>query len=248
MGALFSVINADMIDTILGTKGDMQQAFTQTGVRVSVTVVKTGQNVITQVKTVKKDRYKALQLGFGSRKIKNLTKPLMGHLKGAIETQNGAPRFLREVRVEGDVEYKVGDIVSASDILKPGDSVQVTGISKGKGFAGVVKRWGFAGGPKTHGQSDRQRAPGSIGLGTTPGRVVKGKKMAGRMGGERVTVKNLTVLKVDEEKGELWLSGPVPGPRGTLLLVKKTGENKKFEELTKWIKKEENGSEKDSSQ
>lgn len=234
-----------MIDTILGTKGDMQQAFTQTGVRVSVTVVKTGQNVITQVKTAKKDRYKALQLGFGSRKIKNTTKPLLGHLK-AIQKEGKTPRFLREVKVD-EGEFKVGDVIKPSDVLKPGDIVQATGTSKGKGFAGVVKRWGFAGGPKTHGQSDRQRAPGSIGLGTTPGRVVKGKKMAGRMGGERVTVKNLTVLKVDEEKGELWLSGPVPGPRRTLLLVKKTGENKKFEELTGEIKKEENGSEKDSN-
>lgn len=238
-----------MIDTILGTKGNMQQAFTQTGVRVSVTMVKTGPNVITQVKTVKKDRYKALQLGFGSRKIKNLTKPLLGHLKGAMEKQkvkgekqNIVSRFLREIRVQDDVEYKVGDTIKPSDVLKPGDVVQATGTSKGKGFAGVVKRWGFAGGPKTHGQSDRLRAPGSIGLGTTPGRVVKGKKMAGRMGGERVTVKNLTVLKVDEENGEVWLSGPVPGPRGTLLLVKKTGENKKFEELAGFTKKEENGS------
>lgn len=219
-----------MIDTILGTKGRMQQAFTQTGVRVSVTVVKTGPNVITQVKTAEKDRYKALQLGFGSRKIKNLTKPLLGHLKGVIEKQNSAPRFLREVQVKGG-EFKAGDVVKPSDVLKPGDVVQATGTSKGKGFAGVVKRWGFAGGPKTHGQSDRLRAPGSIGLGTTPGRVVKGKKMAGRMGGERVTVKNLTVLKVDEENGEVWLSGAVPGGRGSLLLVKKIGEDKKFEPL-----------------
>lgn len=241
----------------MGTKSHMGGAFTQTGVRVSVSVVKTGPNIVTQVKTKEKDRYGAVQLGFGTRRIKNMTKPLLGHLKEAIETQNArlpdgqarrktqdetAPRFLREVRTEGDAEYKVGDIVNAPDILKPSDSVQVTGVSKGKGFAGVVKRWGFAGGPKTHGQSDRLRAPGSIGLGTTPGRVVKGKKMAGRMGGERITVKNLTVLKVDEEKGELWLSGPVPGPRGTLLLIKKTGENKKFEELARWIKKEENGS------
>lgn len=220
----------------------MGQAFTQTGVRVPVTVVKTGPNIVTQVKTKEKDRYRALQLGFGTKKIKNITEPLLGHLKRSVK-EGKAPRFLREVRIEGDVEYKVGDIVNAQDILKPGDSVQVAGVSKGKGFAGVVKRWGFAGGPKTHGQSDRLRAPGSIGRGTTPGRVVKGKKMAGRMGQEKVTVKNLTVLKVDEDKGELWLSGPVPGPRGTLLTVKKIGENKKFEELVKEIEKEENGSE-----
>lgn len=227
----------------------MGQAFTESGIRVPVTVVEIGPNVVTQVKTKEKDRYNAVQLGFGNRKIKNITKPLLGHLKGAIEMQkaksekqNVAPRFLREVRIEGDIEYKAGDVVNAPDILRPGDFVQVTGVSKGKGFAGVVKRWGFAGGPKTHGQSDRLRAPGSIGQGTTPGRVLKGKKMAGRMGQEKVTVANLTVLKVDKEKGELWLSGPVSGARGSLLVVKKTGENKKLESLF-GTKKEEDGSE-----
>lgn len=227
----------------------MGQAFTESGIRFPVTVVKTGPNIVIQVKTKEKDGYSGVQLGFGTRKIKNTTKPLLGHLKGAMEKQkvksekqNMAPRFLREVRVEGDIEYKVGDLVNVPDVLKPGDFVQVTGVSKGKGFAGVVKRWRFAGGPKTHGQSDRLRAPGSIGQGTTPGRVLKGKKMAGRMGQEKVTIANLTVLKVDEEKGELWLSGPVSGARGTLLIVKKTGENKKFENLF-GAKKEENGSE-----
>lgn len=255
MGAF--LMDADM-DTILGTKSHMGQAFTQKGIRVPVTVVKTGPNVVTQVKTKEKDRYEAVQLGFGTRKIKNTTKPLLGHLKGAIEApafaeasagrQNEiAPRFLRETRISENVEYKPGDVVTPSEVLKPGDLVQVTGISKGKGFAGVVKRWGFAGGPKTHGQSDRLRAPGSIGRGTTPGRVVKGKKMAGRMGQESVTVKNLTILKVDEEKGELWLSGPIPGARGSLLVVKKIGEDEKFEPVF-GVKKEEDDNEETNKQ
>lgn len=235
-----------MIDTLLGTKLHMEQAFTQTGVRVPVTVVKTGSNIVTQVKAKEKDGYVAIQVGFGTRKLKHLTKPLLGHLKKILDQEEKtAPRFLKEIRTGSDlVGYKVGDAIGPADVLKPGDLVRVTGVSKGKGFAGVVKRWGFAGGPKTHGQSDRLRAPGSIGQGTTPGRVLKGKKMPGRMGQEKVTVKNLTVLKVDQDKGELWLSGPVPGPRGTLLTVRKIGEDKKFEELVREIKKEENGSEK----
>lgn len=231
-----------MVNTILGTKLHMSQAFTQTGIRVPVTVVKSGPNVVTQVKTGDKDGYKALQLGFGTRKTKNMTKPVLGHLKGVLK-EGKAPRFLREVRLDEDVEYQPGDVVVPSQVLKPGDLVQVTGISKGKGFAGGVKRWGFAGGPKTHGQSDRHRAPGSIGQGTTPGRVLKGKKMAGRMGNEQVTIKNLTVLKVDEESGGVWLAGSVPGARNSLLLIKKIGEDKKFERLVgAEVGKEENAS------
>lgn len=231
-------MGADMIDTILGTKLHMVQTFTQEGTRVPVTVVKTGPNVVTQIKRLEKDGYRALQLGFGAKKIKDITKPLLGHLKGAIEkyqisnikNQKFAPRFLREVRT-AEEEYKAGDVIVPSQVLKPGDLVQVTGVSKGKGFVGVVGRWGFAGGPKTHGQSDRLRAPGSIGRGTTPGRVVKGQKMAGRMGQEKATVKNLRVMKLDEEKGELWLSGLVPGARGSLLVIKKLGEAKRFEPI-----------------
>lgn len=209
----------------------MSQAFTPSGRRVPVTVVRSGPNVVTQVKKEDRDGYWALQLGFGQRKIKNITKPLKGHLRGAIKDKKIAPRYLREVRLEDVPEYKVGDTIKPQDVLAPGDVVQATGISKGKGFAGVVKRWGFAGGPRTHGQSDRLRAPGSIGQTTTPGRVFKGKKMAGRMGGVQKTVKNLTVLKVDEETGEIWLSGPVPGSPGSLLLIKQIGEKKNFEDL-----------------
>lgn len=229
---------ASKMDTILGTKSHMMQTFTQGGTRVPVTVVKTGPSVVIQVKKTEKDGYGALQIGFGAKKVKGITKPLLGHLKKAIEAQSAereaqrgmAPRFLREVRT-AEEEYKAGDVIVPSQVLKPGDLVQVTGVSKGKGFVGVVGRWGFAGGPKTHGQSDRLRAPGSIGRGTTPGRVVKGQKMAGRMGQEKATVKNLRVMKLDEEKGELWLSGLVPGARGSLLVIRKLGEAKKFDPL-----------------
>ena len=195
----------------------MSQTFVH-GIRVPVTKVVAGPCVVTQVKNRDRDGYWSVQLGFGERKIKNLSKPLQGHLKGAIKN-NKAPYYLREVRLKKEADVKVGDSVKASDIFKVGDVVSVTGISKGKGFAGVVKRWHFAGGPKTHGQSDRQRAPGSIGQGTTPGRVLKGKKMAGRMGMDRVTIKNIHIIFVDDEKNEITLSGPIPGHFGSKLML-----------------------------
>lgn len=220
------------MDVILGQKGQMTQVFDRAGHRLPVVVVKSGPNVVTQVKSADNDGYWAVQLGFGERKLKRITKPMQGHFRGAIK-EDKAPRFLREVRTSDKPEYQVGDVVKPSDVLKPGDLVSVTGVSKGKGFAGVVARWGFAGGPKTHGQSDRHRAPGSIGQGTDPGRVHKGKKMPGRMGGLSATVKNLTVVSVSDETGEVYLSGPVPGHLGTPVLLRKTGENKKFEGLPK---------------
>lgn len=229
-----------MIDTILGTKVEMGQSFTSFRRRVPKTIVRVGPNVVTQVKTQERDGYRALQLGFGNRKIKALTKPLKGHLKGAVGEKT-APRFLREVK--STEQLAAGSVVKPSEVLRAGDLVAVTGISKGKGFAGVVKRHGFAGGPRTHGQSDRERAPGAISRGTTPGRVLKGKRMAGRMGAERVTVKNLTVLSVSDEKGEVELSGPVPGSRGTLLMITKIGENKKFEGLYEDRRNEEKSDE-----
>jgi len=189
-------------------------------VRVPVTRVTLGPCVVTQVKKVEKDGYWAVQLGFGIKKIKNLTKPLQGHLKSVIKDKT-SPRYLREIRSEKEPEFKVGDQIKVSEIFKKGDVVAVTGTSKGKGFAGVVKRWGFAGGPKTHGQSDRQRAPGSIGQGTTPGRVHKGKHMAGRMGNDRVTVKNLFIVDINPETHEIAISGALPGAQGKLLLIKK---------------------------
>lgn len=224
-----------MLDTILATKSHMKQTFSPQGRRLAVSVVKSGPNLVTQVKTGEKDGYIAVQLGFGARKVKNIKKPVLGHLRGVTKDEKIAPRFLREVRISYELlansqQLKTGDVINPADVFKAGDLVTVTGISRGKGFAGVVKRWHFAGGPRTHGQSDRERAPGSIGQTTTPGRVFKGKKMAGRMGGAKTTVKNLTVIAVDDG-GQVFLSGPVPGNRGSLLLIKKTGENPKWGEM-----------------
>jgi large subunit ribosomal protein L3 len=195
-----------MINTLLGSKMRMSQTFIE-GTRVPMTWIKTGPCVVTQVKTMERDGYWSVQLGFSEKKLKNVTKPLQGHLKGAIK-DNKAPRFLREVRFTENPDLKVGDVVKLTSLFRKGDVVSVAGISKGKGFAGAVKRHHFKGGPKTHGQSDRHRAPGSIGQGTTPGRVLKNKKMAGRMGSERITVKNLIVVDLDPEKDLLAVSGP----------------------------------------
>src|SRR3990167_9819385 len=217
-----------MLDSILGKKVKMSQTFVE-GRRVPVTKVVAGPCVVTQIKKEDKDGYWAVQLGFGDKRIKNVTRPMQGHLRGVIKEQK-APRFLREIRLENEPTFKVGDIVSASEIFKVGDIIQVTGTSKGKGFAGAVKRWHFAGGPRTHGQSDRERAPGAIGQGTTPGRIWKGKHMAGRMGSDRVTIKNIFVVDVDKGKNMLAVSGPIPGIPGGLVIIKKIAEGK-LEEL-----------------
>jgi large subunit ribosomal protein L3 len=208
-----------MLDTIIGIKKKMGQSFIE-GTRIPVTFVKAGPCVVTQVKSKEKDGYWAVQLGYGQKRTKNITKPEKGHLRG-VKSKKSAPRFLREVRLNDKSELKVGDEIKLSDIFKKGDLVAVTGIGKGKGFAGVVKRWKFKGGPRTHGQSDRLRAPGSIGQGTTPGRVRKGKKMAGRMGSQRITIKNLAVVDIDTENDEIVLSGPVPGNSGGLIIIKR---------------------------
>lgn len=191
----------------------MTQIFDGRGERVPVTLVEAGPCYITQVKSEEKDGYTALQLGFGE--TKRLNKPQRGHLKELPPL-----RYLREVRVKDVQGYQVGQKLDAS-LFSVGDLVDVTGISKGKGFAGVMKRHGFRGGPATHGQSDRARAPGSIGATTTPGRVFKGKRMAGRMGNERVTVQNLKVALVDPERNLLGIRGSIPGNRGGLVMVQK---------------------------
>lgn len=216
----------------------MEQTFTGAGLRLPVTVVASGPNLVTFLRREDKDGYWAVQIGFGTRKIKNTPKPLLGHLQKALknrktEEQTELPRFLKETKISAEEAgtLQPGDSINPSQVLKAGDIVAVTGTSKGKGFAGVVKRWHFAGGPKTHGQSDRLRAPGSIGQRQTPGRVYKGKKMAGRMGGGQVTVKNLIVLSVDDASGKVQLSGPVPGSRGSLLVIKKVGEMDKPHQL-----------------
>lgn len=208
-----------MLNTILGAKTKMSQTFIE-GTRVPVTWVKAGPCVVTYIRREDKDGYWAVQLGFGSKKHKTTPKPIQGHIKGAYK-DNKAPRFLREVRLKEEPSVSVGDEVTVSNIFRKGDIIAVTGTSKGKGFAGGVKRWGFRGGPKTHGQSDRHRAPGSIGQGTTPGRVLKGKHMAGRMGGDTITIKNLMVVDIDPKEGSIAISGSVPGSLGSLLYIKR---------------------------
>ena len=201
---------------ILGTKEYMTQVFTDKGSAIPATVLSAGPVVVTQVKTKEKDGYGALQVGYGAKREKLVAKPQRGHAKGL-----GMFRYFREVRAEGGAEpsVKVGDTFNAS-VFAEGDRVTVSAISKGKGFQGVVKRHGFAGGRRTHGQKHSEREPGSIGGGARAGgRVAKNMRMAGRMGGDRVTVKNLTVVRVDAEKNELYLSGAVPGRRGTLVEV-----------------------------
>lgn len=196
----------------------MTQIFDERGEMIPVTLVEAGPCYITQVKTEEKDGYTALQLGFGE--TKRLNKPQRGHLKELPPL-----RYLREVRVKDVRGYQAGQEFDAS-LFSVGDLVDVTGISKGKGFAGVMKRHGFRGGPATHGQSDRARAPGSIGGTTTPGRVFKGKRMPGRMGNERVTIQNLKVVLVDPGRNLLGVRGSLPGNRGGLVMVRKAVKSK----------------------
>ena len=196
----------------------MTQIFDERGEMIPVTLVEAGPCYITQVKTEEKDGYTALQLGFGE--TKRLNKPQRGHLKELPPL-----RYLREVRVKDVRGYQAGQKFDAS-LFSVGDLVDVTGISKGKGFAGVMKRHGFRGGPATHGQSDRARAPGSIGGTTTPGRVFKGMRMAGRMGNERVTIQNLKVVLVDPGRNLLGVRGSLPGNRGGLVMVRKAVKSK----------------------
>ena len=225
-----------MINTVFGTKVSQIQTWNQAGVRMPITVIKTTPMTVTQIKNTPEDGYQAIQVGFGIKKWQRINLPLQGHLtKSVKEKKNGAsnkkdlaPRFLREIHVREPQKFNLGDTIDAAQVLKAGDLINATGISRGRGFAGVVKRWGFKGGPRTHGQSDRERAPGSIGQGTDPGRVHKGKKMPGHYGAASVTVRNLTVVRIDQKTGEIWLKGQVPGARNSLVLLKKIGENPKF--------------------
>jgi large subunit ribosomal protein L3 len=203
-----------MITGILGKKIGMTQVFKDGGAVEAVTAIEAGPCTVTQIKTKAKEGYEAVQLGFGE--AKRLNRPQRGHLK-----KLGLYRHLREFRVEDAAEIQLGQTVDVG-IFNPGDLVDVTGTSKGRGFAGVVRRHHFAGGPKTHGQSDRHRAPGSIGAGTDPGRVIKGLRMAGHMGDERVTVRKLQVVKADPERNLLLVRGAVPGASNGLLLIEKS--------------------------
>lgn len=203
---------------ILGKKVGMTQIFDERGEVVPVTVIEAGPCFVSQIKTAERDGYTAIQMGFGGTKPKHLTRPQLKHLE---KSDLPALRHLREIRMLDDEipDLEEGQQV-AVDIFEVGEFVDVTGTSKGRGFAGVVKRHGFRGGPKTHGQSDRLRTPGSIGACTTPGRVFKGKRMPGRMGGERVTAQNLKVVLVDPERNLLAVRGPVPGAKNGLLMIR----------------------------
>ncbi len=203
-----------MVQGIIGRKLGMGQIFTDKGKAEGVTAIEAGPCVVTQVKTTAKEGYIAAQLGFGE--AKRLSSPQRGHLKGL-----GQFKYLREFRVADSEGIKVGDKVDVS-LFKPGDLVDITGVSKGKGFAGVVKRHHFAGGPKTHGQSDRHRAPGAIGSTTSPGRVLKGMRMAGHMGNSRVTARHLEVYKADPDRNLLLVKGAAPGAKNGLLVIKKS--------------------------
>ena len=224
-----------MVTGILGIKKSQSQTFTEDGKRIPVTVVSAGPCWVTNIAHY--GNFAGVQLGFGNRK--HITKAQEGQMKKAGLDKK--PRFLREIRIPthpqahtgGESELgtppvsaspagcKVGDTITVGDVFAPGDPVRVTGTSKGKGFAGVVKRHHFAGGPRTHGQSDRERAPGSIGQTTTPGRVYRGKKMAGRMGTDTVTVRGLKIVAVDPQNNILTIKGLVPGGRNGLIIIQK---------------------------
>lgn len=215
---------------ILARKLEMTQIFDkETGKVIPVTLVEAGPCKVIQVKTKEKDGYFGVQIGFLEKKTKNVSKALLKHFKNL-----GVFRYLREFRIDEnkiqmvngglkmkiddkEIELKPGTNINVS-IFKEGDKIKVSGLSKGKGFQGVVKRYGFKGGPKTHGQKDRERAPGSIGA-TTPQRVIKGKKMPGRCGHRRISIKNLEIVKIDPKTNILAIKGAVPGARNSLLMI-----------------------------
>jgi large subunit ribosomal protein L3 len=208
---------------IIGKKVGMTQLFDESGAVVPVTVIEAGPCYVTQVKTVETDGYNAIQLGFEEVAERKITKGEKGHLQKA-----GTPtvRRLREMRSDDATQYNLGDVIKA-DIFQDGEIVDVVGISKGKGFAGAVKRHGFGGGPKTHGQSDRHRATGSRGAGTTPGHTWPGSRAPGQMGNDQVTVQNLKIALVDAERNLIAIRGAVPGPRGGLVVVRAARKGQK---------------------
>jgi len=203
-----------MFKGLIGKKIGMTQIFDEAGASIPVTLIEAGPCFVTQVRTVDKERYSAVQLGFSETKPKRLTGGQLGHLK-----RNDMPplRYLREFRTKTN-DLQEGDRLTVA-VFSLGEHVDIVGTSKGKGFAGVVKRYGFAGGPKTHGQSDRQRATGSIGATSGTARVFPGKRMPGQMGNKRVTSQNLKIVLVDEERNLLGVHGSVPGPKGGVVVI-----------------------------
>lgn len=206
------------MEGIIGKKIGMTRVFNQEGQAIPVTVIEAGPCPVVQVKTRQKEGYDAIQLGFGEKRKKLFAQPLLGHFaKARLEPR----RILKEMRTNRADEFKVGQELKV-DVFSVGERVNVSGTSKGLGFQGGVRRHKFHGGPKTHGQSDRLRAPGSIGGSSYPSRVFKGQRMPGRMGGEKLTIRNLEVVGVDLEKNLLLLKGAVPGKKNTYLAIKKS--------------------------
>ena len=203
---------------MIGKKVGMTQVFDEQGTVVPVTVIQAGPCYVTQIRNRKRDGYVSIQLGYGESKPTRLTKGQLGHLQ---RSDLPALRHLREFRMLENAELAIeeGQEIKV-DIFEPGELVDVIGTSKGRGHAGTIKRHGFARGPKTHGQSDRMRSPGSIGMCATPGRTLKGKKMAGRMGNDRVTVQNLPLVVVDADKNLLAVKGSVPGAKGSIVMIR----------------------------
>jgi large subunit ribosomal protein L3 len=216
---------------ILGKKVGMTQVFDEQGRVVPVTIIEAGPCFVAQVKRADRDGYTAVQLGFEETKPKRLSDSQVQHLK---KSNLPSLRYLRELRLDEDetMSLQEGNKITV-DIFKEGELVDVTGMSKGKGFAGVMKRHHFAGGPITHGQSDRQRTPGSIGACKTPGRVMKGTRMAGRLGGDRVTVQGLRVVMVDPERNLLAVRGAVPGGDKTLLIIRQARKTRLMKKVRK---------------
>ncbi len=231
-----------MLNTIFATKTEMTQAWSKQGKRLAITKCKVEDNCIVGVREIDvRDRrhlkFKSrpsliLEIGYGNKKIKNMSKPLREKIKksgflNGFKQIKGVRVYLDDEATQDTKAFKSKKAtIKVDQVLKVGDVVHVRGSSKGRGFAGVVKRYGFAGGPKTHGQSDRLRAPGSIGSGTDPGRVWKNKKMPGHYGDEMKTVKGLVVVHVDSENDEVWLSGPIPGSKFSVVRITKTGQSK----------------------
>jgi large subunit ribosomal protein L3 len=213
-----------MIDTLLAIKKGMTSGYDARGRRVGATILQVSPNFVTQIKSQEKDGYQAVQLGISSKK--SVRKPQLGHLKKANIEQS--LRWMREVKAENSDDLEPGKQINVSQVFSRGDVVKVTGTSKGRGFAGGVKRYNFQGGPKTHGQSDRHRAPGSSGSGTTPGRVFKGHRGPGHYGVDTVSYLNLEVIGVDLANNFLFVKGGVPGANGGLIMVKNMGKLKGY--------------------
>jgi len=209
---------------LIGKKIGMTQVFGADGSVVPVTVIQTGPCVVVQKREIERDGYKALQVGFGSKKGQRLNRPEQGHL---VKAGKGAFQVLREFRLDDVARYELGQEIKVSDLFKVGDRVDVSGTSKGRGFTGVIKRWGFSGFPASHGTHEYFRHGGAIGNRSYPGRVFKGKRMAGHWGNERISVQNLEVVGVRAEENLLLVKGAVPGARRGVLLIRRSVKGNK---------------------